>query len=91
MPPKGANRSRYHNPQLDSLLDDASQSTDQAQRRADYVQAQQILARDLPAFNLWYQDSILVYNRRITQVTVSPSGSFSFLRTAKVQPNKFNP
>jgi peptide/nickel transport system substrate-binding protein len=67
--PKGANRGHYSNPRLDLLLDDAAQSQDAAQRRADYVEAQQILANDLPAINLWYQDSIVVHNRRLTHVT----------------------
>jgi len=49
------------------------------------VQVQQILAQDLPAFNLWYKDSIVVHNRRITGVTISPSGNFNFLCAAKVQ------
>jgi peptide/nickel transport system substrate-binding protein len=85
IPPKGANRGRYHNPQLDALLDDASQSTDEARRRSDYVQAQQILASDLPAFNLWYKDSIVVHNRRLKGIVISPSGRFVFLRTAKLE------
>jgi peptide/nickel transport system substrate-binding protein len=85
IPPKGPNRGRYRNPELDVLLDDAAQSTDQDQRKRDYAQAQQILARDLPAVNLWYQDSILVYNRRLSGIAISPSGSFAFLRTAQVQ------
>ncbi|MFC5864809.1 ABC transporter substrate-binding protein [Acidicapsa dinghuensis] len=85
IPPKGANRGRYRNPELDALLADASSSTDQERRRKDYVQVQQILARDLPAFNLWYKDSIVVHNRRISGISVSPSGSFDFLRSAHVQ------
>jgi len=85
IPPKGANRSRYSNPRLDALLDDAGASTDQARRTSDYVQAQQILAQDLPAFNLWYKDSIVVHNRRLSGISISPSGSFEFLSTARVQ------
>jgi peptide/nickel transport system substrate-binding protein len=85
IPPKGANRGRYRNPQLDALLDDASRATDEQRRRTDYVQAQQILARDLPAFDLWYKDSIVVHNRRIEGIEVSPSGSFRFLGTARVR------
>jgi peptide/nickel transport system substrate-binding protein len=80
--PKGANRGHYSNPRLDLLLDDAAQSQDVAQRRADYVEAQQILARDLPAINLWYQDSLVVHNRRLTHVIPTPSGSYTFLETA---------
>lgn len=81
-PPKGANRGHYSNARLDALLEDAEASSDQARRRADYVQAQQILARDLPAINLWYQDTVVVHNRRLTNVQPTPSGSYSFLETA---------
>lgn len=82
--PAGANRSHYSNPELDRLLDDAATSTDLTQRRADYQRVQQILARDLPAINLWYRDSVIVHNRRLTQVQATPSGSFAFLETARL-------
>jgi peptide/nickel transport system substrate-binding protein len=85
IPPKGPNRSHYHNAAFDALLDDAAQSTDQARRKNDYALAQQVLARDVPAINLWYPDSVIVHNRRLTNITISPSGSFEFLRTARWQ------
>ena len=61
-------------------------ATDQAKRRADYVEAQQILARDLPAINLWYKDTMVVHNRRLTDVTPTASGRFTFLETAELRP-----
>jgi peptide/nickel transport system substrate-binding protein len=82
--PKGANRGHYSNPRLDALLDDAYASGDTARRRADYIEAQQILARDLPAFNLWYRDTVVVYNKRLTHVVPTPSGSYNFLETAEL-------
>jgi peptide/nickel transport system substrate-binding protein len=82
--PKGANRSHYSNARLDSLLADAEQNEDPAQRRADYAEAQQILARDLPAINLWYRDTVVVHNSRLTHVVPSPSGSYTFLETAEL-------
>ncbi len=82
--PHGANRSHYSNPRLDALLADASESADSARRRADYVHAQQILESDLPAINLWYLDTIVVHNRRLTDVVPTPSGSFTFLETAEL-------
>ena len=84
--PKGANRGHYSNPRVDLLLDDAAASTDPERRRADYVEVQQILAADLPAINLWYKDSVVVHNRRLTNFTPSPSGSFTFLETARLEP-----
>ena len=82
VPPHGANRGRYLNPALDRLLDDAAKSGDQNSRRLEYEQAQQIIARDLPAVNLWYLDTVLVHNRRLENVHPSSSANFDFLRTA---------
>jgi peptide/nickel transport system substrate-binding protein len=81
--PQGANRGHYSNARLDALLDDATESPDQLQRRRDYVQAQQILASDLPAINLWYRDTVVVHNKRLTHIVPTPSGSFTFLETAE--------
>jgi peptide/nickel transport system substrate-binding protein len=82
--PKGLNRGHYSNPELDVLLADAAESAEMTRRRADYVEAQQILARDLPAINLWYRGTVVVHNRRLTHVTPSPSGSYAFLETAEL-------
>ena len=81
-PPKGANRGHYSNPRLDALLDHAAQVSDADKRREDYVEAQKILARDLPAINLWYLDTVVVHSRRLTNVIPSPSGKYTFLETA---------
>jgi peptide/nickel transport system substrate-binding protein len=82
--PKGANRGHYSNLRLDALRDDAAKSADSAKRRADYVEAQHILARDLPAINLWYRDTIVVHNKRLTHVFPTPSGSYTFLESAEL-------
>jgi peptide/nickel transport system substrate-binding protein len=87
--PKGGNRGHYSNPKLDALLDDAAESANTEIRRADYAEAQQILARDLPSLNLWYRNTIVVHNRRITSVVPTPSGAYTFLETAElIQPPK---
>jgi peptide/nickel transport system substrate-binding protein len=85
--PQGANRGHYSNARLDALLADAAQSAETARRRADYVEAQQILARDLPAINLWYRDTVVVHNRRLTHVVPTPSGNYAFLETAELEKN----
>jgi ABC-type transport system substrate-binding protein len=76
--PKGANRGHYSNARLDALLDDASANSDNDRRRADYVEAQQILARDLPAVNLWNTDKVVVHNRRLTNLQPAPSVATRF-------------
>lgn len=84
VPPKGANRSHYLNPALDALVQEAAETPDQDKRIEDYKKVQKILAEELPSVNLWYLDTILVHNKRLTNVHVSPSADYDFLRTAKV-------
>ena len=83
-PPHGTNRGRYVNAELDTLITQAGGSADQAQRRADYVRVQQILAAELPSINLWYLDTVLVHTRRLQNIQISGSGNYDFLRTATV-------
>ena len=82
--PHGVNRGHYSNARLDALLDDAATSQDKSRRRAEYVEAQQILARDLPAVNLWYRDTVVVHSRRLAHVVPTPVGSYTFLDTAEL-------
>ena len=82
--PKGANRAHYSNARLDTLLTNANENPDEATRRNDYAEAQQILANDLPAVNLWYLNTIIVHGKRLTNVVPTPSGDYGFLKTAEL-------
>lgn len=84
-PPKGGNRGRYSNPRVDALLAQANAETDEAARRRDYVEVQQILATDLPSLPLWYPNNEVVHSRRIVGVKLDPGGTFDFLRTAELR------
>ena len=83
-PPKGGNRGRYSNARVDSLLAEASASSDRAVRKKDYVEVQQILAEELPGIPLWYPNNEVVHTRRILNVQPRASGNFDFLREAEV-------
>lgn len=85
MPPHGSNRGFYANPELDSLIADATATSDRTQQRDDYVRVQQILAHDLPSLNLWYLNAVVVHNRRLSNIHPNPSGTFDFLRTATLR------
>jgi peptide/nickel transport system substrate-binding protein len=79
IPPAGANRGRYINPELDRLLEEARVEPDQAKRKQLYAQVQQIIARDQPYLNLWYLDNVAVHRARITNVHIDPAGGYDFL------------
>jgi peptide/nickel transport system substrate-binding protein len=83
-PPKGGNRGRYANARVDALLTAAAATTDQAERRKDYVEVQRILAEDLPGIPLWYPNNEVVHTRRVTGVRPGVSGNFDFLLNARV-------
>jgi len=83
-PPQGANRSFYQSSRIDALIDQARSEIDQNKRKDLYADIQQILAEELPSINLWYFDNVLVYNRRVTNVTLSPAGDYNFLKTAQL-------
>ena len=84
IPPHGANRSAYANPRVDALVDRGRTELDQNVRKQIYAEIQDILAQDVPYINLWYQDNILVHNKRVRNLTLNPSGNYDFLRTAEV-------
>jgi peptide/nickel transport system substrate-binding protein len=86
-PPKGANRGRYSNPRVDSLLTAAAKETDQKKRRAEYVEVQKILAEDLPGIPLWYPNNEVIHSTRIDGVKPEGSGTFDYLRSITVHGN----
>lgn len=84
-PPHGGNRGYYSNPEVDALLARAASATKQAERAAYYRQVQKLLAHDMPTLDLWYLDTVVVHDRRLGHLRLSPSGNFDFLRTATLQ------
>ena len=84
-PPKGGNRGRYSDAQVDTLLQAAASTTDESARRGEYLQVQQILARELPAVPLWYPNNEVVHTTRVMGIVPRADGSFDFLRDAWVR------
>src|SRR5262245_11661563 len=83
VPPNGQNRSRYSNPLVDKLLDEALTATKE-RRKEIFSQVQKILAEDLPQIYLWYPSTIVIYRDRVSNVKVDPSADWSAIRNMKV-------
>ena len=79
------NRSRYSNPALDKILEDAVNATDREAANNLYTQAQQIVSNELPLFPLWYPANMVVANKRIGNIKIGPSGDWSFVKDITVQ------
>jgi len=85
IPPDGANRGRYRNPQLDALLDRARVEHHREKRKQLYAEVQRIVAEDLPYLSLWYPDNVCLHSRRITNVQLTPAGDYDFVAGIVVQ------
>jgi peptide/nickel transport system substrate-binding protein len=79
----GANRGHYRNAELDALLDRARIEGSIIDRREAYLDAQRILARELPYVILWHEDATAVVRRGFRDFHVSPFGFFSTLATVR--------
>jgi peptide/nickel transport system substrate-binding protein len=81
------NRSRYSNPQVDDLVQQAidNASTNRERAKELYGQVWQTVSNDLPLLPLWYPANIVIANKRIGNIKISPSGDYSFVKDITVQ------
>lgn len=70
----GINDSKYCNPEVDKLLDEARRSTDNAVRKAKYDAARDILIKDLPIIYLYHQTWIWALSDKMEGFTAYPDG-----------------
>ncbi len=70
----GINDSKYCNPEIDKLLDAARTSTDDAERKAKYDAAREILSKDLPIIYLYHQTWIWALDKKVEGFLAYPDG-----------------
>ena len=80
VPPNGANRGRYLNPEFDRLIDEGARRTDPQVRRPFYLEAQEIFRRDLPYISLFTKFNFAVMPKQLEGYENYPSGGFYSLR-----------
>jgi peptide/nickel transport system substrate-binding protein len=74
----GNNNMQYSNPQVDSYLEAAQATTNQAQRATDYQKAQQIMMQDAPYIFVYDGVSIQATTTNIKNFTLAPTGIMNF-------------
>ncbi len=82
-PPKGANRGRYENPDVDALIEKSRIETDKETRKELLHKIQYILAEDCVYISLWWADNIVIANEKLKGFIVFPGGEFTSLARAK--------
>ena len=80
VPPAGFNRGHFSDPQVDRVLDEASRSRDEAERRRLFGEAQRLIAEQAPYISLWCKTNAVVAQRDLSNVHVSPTVDFNFLK-----------
>jgi peptide/nickel transport system substrate-binding protein len=80
VPPRGFNRAHYTNPDVDALLDQATSAVTEADRARAYIEAQRIIARDVPIISLWVRRNMVVAQAGLRGISLSPLGDFEFLQ-----------
>lgn len=83
VPPAGFNRGHYRNPDVDRLIDLASEATDETLRRRYYGQAQQRIAEDVPYVSLWNATNVVAAHPGLEGLRINAVGSFESLRNAR--------
>ncbi len=83
-PPRGANRGRYANKQVDEWLKQAGQSDSRTERKRLYALVERRMARDQVYIPLWYEPVIAVSGPRMTGFKPAPDGSLLGLLQARV-------
>ncbi len=84
MPPVGANRGRYREPEVDRLIEEAERADDRSERVALYHALQERLMYDLPYIPLWFEDHLVVMRDDIIGYSTNVDGNFDALdRTSK--------
>jgi peptide/nickel transport system substrate-binding protein len=74
------NRSRYSNPEIDALIDQAVNTYDRQKARELYVKIQEIESRDVAVLPLWYQANIVIARKNIDNIQVNASGDWNFVK-----------
>lgn len=83
MPPNGANRNRFNHPRFDRLIELGARSFRPEDRRPHYVEAQEILNRELPYISLFHTQTVAVRAQPIQGYVGYPSAELYSLKTAR--------
>lgn len=85
-PPKGANRGRYADPEVDRWLEAASETEDVDERRRFYAMVEQKMHEDMVYLPLWYEPVVAVSGPRLRGFRPAADGSLLGLMNARLQP-----
>lgn len=71
-----SNGSGYNNPEVDLLLEASARETDPAKRVTQWHMIQKLISKDLPDIPILTALRVLVYNKRVQNVHISPAAIY---------------
>jgi peptide/nickel transport system substrate-binding protein len=84
VPPEGANRGRYANPELDRLVEEGRRERSRSKRKEIYRKVQLLLFRDLPVFPLWVHRNLLLRDRQLAGFTLAPDEDYTSVKEMRI-------
>ena len=85
IPPRGANRGRFCNPEVDRLLEESRTVVDREKRRQLYIKIQRMVADQEVYTGLWYRNDVVVMKRKLEGFEIYPGGAYTSLRKVRWQ------
>ena len=82
MPPVGFNRGRFSNPEVDRLIDLASVTVADDERKKYYSAVQRLVAEEAVYIPIWSRINAVVARPGVTGVRINPIGDFQALARA---------
>ena len=79
LPPEGANRGRFRDPESDRLIDAAEGLSDLEARSLVYRALQKRVLERLPYVPLWYEDQVYVSRAELPGYQVARDGNYDGL------------
>jgi peptide/nickel transport system substrate-binding protein len=83
VPPAGFNRGHYRNPEVDRLIDLATNATVEAERKRYYREVQKLVADDAPYIPIWNRTNVIVAQRTLEGLHLNATGDFQALKDVK--------
>ena len=75
----------YRNPEVDALLDEASNTLDIEKKRTVYHRLHEVLADDAPYTYLWTLTNYAAYSRRVRRIEIHPTRFFTYIKDWYIQ------
>ena len=82
-PPTGFNRGHYRNPAVDRLIDQATRSSGETERKKYYSAAQRLIADDAPYIPIWNRVNAIVAGPAVANLHLNLLSDFTALKDVR--------